>query len=184
MENTTEPQFQNLNTNTVNKSVLIIGGGGYIGSHIAKHLQRNGYTPVIVDRNINTIIALAFNDCYEMDLPREVHLLDDLVKRYNIDSCIHTAAYTSVGESMLEPDKYYQNNVVMTLQVLNKLKQLDVKKFIFSSNRWSFGQCPEVFSSLDCFKKIDFEFPIPNIYCKYYWLLIYWHTCWLSSKKQ
>ncbi len=64
MENTTEPQFQNLNTNTVNKSVLIIGGGGYIGSHIAKHLQRNGYTPVIVDRNINTIIALTFNDCY------------------------------------------------------------------------------------------------------------------------
>jgi len=139
MENTTEPQFQNLNTNTVNKSVLIIGGGGYIGSHIAKHLQRNGYTPVIVDRNINTIIALAFNDCYEMDLPREVHLLDDLVKRYNIDSCIHTAAYTSVGESMLEPDKYYQNNVVMTLQVLNKLKQLDVKKFIFSSTAAVYG---------------------------------------------
>ncbi len=139
MENTTEPQFQNLNTNTVKKSVLIIGGGGYIGSHIAKHLQRNGYTPVIVDRNINTIIALAFNDCYEMDLPREVHLLDDLVKRYNIDSCIHTAAYTSVGESMSEPDKYYQNNVAMTMQVLNKLKQLDVKKFIFSSSAAVYG---------------------------------------------
>ena len=139
MANTTEPQFPNQSINNINKSVLVVGGGGYIGSHIAKHLVRNGYTPVIVDRNINTIVALAFHDCYEMDLPKDIHLLDAVVKRYNIDSCICTAAYTSVGESVKEPNKYYQNNVVMTLQLLNKLKDLDIKKFIFSSSAAVYG---------------------------------------------
>ena len=131
MANTTEHQFPNQSTNVANKSVLVVGGAGYIGSHISKHLIRNGYTPVIVDRNVkNNPIAKQFNDCYEMDLPKDIHLLDDLVRRYNIDSCICTAAYTSVPESVRDPIKYYQNNVVMTLQLLNKLKNLDVKDLI------------------------------------------------------
>ena len=140
MANTTEHQFPNRSINNLNKSVLVVGGAGYIGSHISKHLIRNGYTPVIVDRNIkNNPIAKQFNDVYEMDLPKDIHLIDNLVKRYNVDSCICTAAYTSVGESVKEPNKYYQNNVVMTLQLLNKLKDLDVKKFIFSSSAAVYG---------------------------------------------
>ena len=140
MANTTEHQFPNQSINNLNKSVLVVGGAGYIGSHISKHLIRNGYTPVIVDRNVkNNPIAKQFNDVYEMDLPKDIHLIDDLVKRYNIDSCICTAAYTSVPESVKEPMKYYQNNVVMTLQLLNKLKDLDVKKFIFSSSAAVYG---------------------------------------------
>ena len=140
MANTTEHQFPNQSINNLNKSVLVVGGAGYIGSHISKHLIRNGYTPVIVDRNVkNNPIAKQFTDVYEMDLPKDIHLIDDLVKRYNIDSCICTAAYTSVPESVKEPMKYYQNNVVMTLQLLNKLKDLDVKKFIFSSSAAVYG---------------------------------------------
>ena len=140
MANTTEHQFPNQSINNLNKSVLVVGGAGYIGSHISKHLIRNGYTPVIVDRNVkNNPIAKQFTDVYEMDLPKDIHLIDDLIKRYNIDSCICTAAYTSVPESVKEPMKYYQNNVVMTLQLLNKLKDLDVKKFIFSSSAAVYG---------------------------------------------
>ncbi len=140
MDNTTEHQFPKKNTNNIKKSVLVVGGAGYIGSHISKHLIRNGYTPVIIDRNIkHNPIAQKFSDVYEINLPKDIHLLDDIVKRYNIDSCIHTAAFTSVGESVLHPDKYYQNNVVMTLLLLNKLKDLEVKKIIFSSSAAVYG---------------------------------------------
>ena len=52
MDHTTEHQFQKKNISNINKSVLVVGGAGYIGSHISKHLVRNGYTPVIVDRNV------------------------------------------------------------------------------------------------------------------------------------
>ena len=140
MENTIEPPFQNLSTSTVNKSVLVIGGAGYIGSHIAKHLLRNGYTPVIVGRDIkNSPITKIIDDCFEMDLPRDLHLLDEISKRYNIDSCIHTAAYTAVGESVANPDRYYKNNVIMTVQLLNKLKDLGIKKVLFSSSAAVYG---------------------------------------------
>jgi len=140
MDHTTEHQYPKKNTNGINKSILVIGGAGYIGSHISKHLVRNGYTPVIVDKHIkHNPIAQQFNDVYEMNLPKDIHLLDDIVKRYNIDSCICTAAYTSVGESVIQPNKYYQNNVVMMLQLLNKMKDLDVKKIIFSSSAAVYG---------------------------------------------
>ena len=140
MDHTTEHQYPKKNTNGINKSILVVGGAGYIGSHISKHLVRNGYTPVIVDRHIkHNPIAQQFNDVYEMNLPKDIHLLDDIVKRYNIDSCICTAAYTSVGESVKAPNKYYQNNVVMMLQLLNKMKDLDVKKIIFSSSAAVYG---------------------------------------------
>jgi UDP-glucose 4-epimerase len=140
MDHTTEHQYPKKNTNSVNKAVLVVGGAGYIGSHISKHLVRNGYTPVIVDRNIkDNPIAQQFNDVYEINLPKDIHLLDDIVKRYNIDSFICTAAYTSVGESVREPNKYYQNNVVMMLQLLNKMKELNVKKIIFSSSAAVYG---------------------------------------------
>ena len=67
MANTTEHQFPNQNINNINKSVLVVGGAGYIGSHISKHLIRNGYTPVIVDRNVkNNPIAKQFNDGIEV----------------------------------------------------------------------------------------------------------------------
>ena len=140
MDHTTEHQYPKKNINNINKAVLVVGGAGYIGSHISKHLAKNGYTPVIVDRNVkDNFIAKKFSDVYEINLPRDIHLLDDIIKRYNIDCCIHTAAYTSVGKSVKQPDSYYQNNVVMTLQLLNKLKELDVKKFIFSSSAAVYG---------------------------------------------
>ena len=136
MDHTTEHRYPKASTNQIKKSVLIVGTG-YIGSHIAKVLKTNGYTPVLIDKKPFNFEM--FEDFYQMDLPKDIHLLDDIIKRYNIDSCICTAGYTSVGESVKNPQKYYKNNVAMTLQLINKLNNLNVKKFIFSSSAAAYG---------------------------------------------
>ena len=129
-----------LKVNPIKKSVLITGGAGYIGSYIAKYLQQNGYTPVVVGRSVKgSAISNLINDCFEMDLPKDNHLLDDIVKRYEIDTCIHTASSKSILDSMAHPGQYYKNNVVMTLQLLNKLNELGIKKVIFDSSASVYG---------------------------------------------
>ena len=140
MEDTIEHQSANPNTSINNKCVLVIGGAGYIGSHICKVLSKNGHTPIVIDHNIEekpwaTSFGLAFN----LNLPQEMHRLDEIVKRYNVDSCMHLAAYTAVGESVKNPTKYYKNNVVMTLQLLDYLNSVGIKKFIFSSSAAVYG---------------------------------------------
>jgi UDP-glucose-4-epimerase GalE len=140
MEDTIEHQSANPNTSISNKCVLVIGGAGYIGSHICKVLSKNGHTPIVIDHNIEekpwaTSFGLAFN----LNLPQEMNRLDEIVKRYNVDSCMHLAAYTAVGESVKNPTKYYKNNVVMTLQLLDYLHSAGIKKFIFSSSAAVYG---------------------------------------------
>jgi len=140
MEDTIEHQSANPNTSINNKCVLVIGGAGYIGSHICKVLSKNGHTPIVIDHNIEekpwaTSFGLAFN----LNLPQEMNRLDEIVKRYNVDSCMHLAAYTAVGESVKNPTKYYKNNVVMTLQLLDYLHSAGIKKFIFSSSAAVYG---------------------------------------------
>ena len=140
MEDTTGHQSANPNTSINNKCVLVIGGAGYIGSHICKVLSKNGHTPIVIDHNIEekpwaTSFGLAFN----LNLPQEMNRLDEIVKRYNVDSCMHLAAYTAVGESVKNPTKYYKNNVVMTLQLLDYLHSAGIKKFIFSSSAAVYG---------------------------------------------
>ena len=140
MDNTTEHQFPKTNTSTTNNCILVVGGAGYIGSHICKVLSKNGYTPIVIDHNIkdkpwSASFGLAFN----LDLPQEIQQLPDIIKRYNINSCINLAAYTAVGESVANPIKYYKNNIAMTLQLLDVLNACNVKNFIFSSSAAVYG---------------------------------------------
>ena len=140
MDNTIEPQFQNLNINSMNKCVLVVGGAGYIGSHTAKLLQKNGFTPVVVDKDIKSKPwAVKYGPAFQISLPKDINLLDEIIKRFNIDSCIHFAAFTKVGESVEDPSKYYLNNVIMTLRLLDKLRSLGVNKFVFSSSAATYG---------------------------------------------
>tara|TARA_B100001564_G_C20592536_1_gene648558 strand:- start:131 stop:1150 length:1020 start_codon:yes stop_codon:yes gene_type:complete len=128
---------QDTKVTNINKSVLVTGGG-YIGSNIAGCLQQNGYTPVVVGKSIDSVSKIV-NDCYEMDLPKDLHLLDDIVKRYNIDTIIHTASSKNISESIIHPDRYYKNNVIMTVQLLNKCVQLGINKMIFNSSSSVYG---------------------------------------------
>lgn len=135
-----EIMSQNPDIKHFNKSVLVIGGAGYIGSHTAKQLKKNGFTPVVVDRDIKSKPwATQYGPAFEINLPRDIDLIDEIVKRFHIDSCIHFAAYTKVGESVEDPSKYYLNNVVMTLRLLDKLRKLNVDKFVFSSSAATYG---------------------------------------------
>lgn len=122
------------------KSVLLIGGAGYIGSHIAKELHKNGFTPIVLDRDVaKKPWSDRYGPSFNCDLPKELNFLEGIITRYSIDSCIHLGANTLVGESVLNPSKYYINNVVMTLALLNRLNELGLKKIIFSSSAAVYG---------------------------------------------
>jgi len=138
----------------MNKSVLLTGGAGYIGSHVAKELHKNGFTPVILDTNIkDKPWSDSYGPAFECSLPREIDFLESIITRHHIDSCIHFAGYTKVGESMAEPNRYYVNNVVMTLTLIDRLKAIGIDKFLFSSSAAVYG--------LSTLKASENELPCP-----------------------
>ena len=138
MENTTEHQFPNPSIKGLNRAVLVTGGAGYVGSHTCKLLSKNGYIPVTVDRHFRKN-ANSFGPNYNLQLPQEIDRLDEIVKRYNITSCIHFAGSTSVAESVINPTLYYKNNLINTIALLDKLVELDIKTFVYSSSAATYG---------------------------------------------
>ena len=140
MENTTEHQFPKPNINTLTRSVLVTGGAGYVGSHCCKFLSKNGFIPVTIDRDLKRKSKpVAFGPSFDLHLPQELERLDEIVKRYNITSCIHFAGSTSVSESVTNPSEYYKNNVIATVALLDKLVQLKIKTFVYSSSAAVYG---------------------------------------------
>ena len=138
MDPTTGHQFPKTNIKNISRSVLVTGGAGYVGSHCCKFLAKNGYVPVVIDRNLKNK-PVAFGPSFEIDLPTNIQALDDIIKRYNIDSCIHFAGSASVAESVANPSAYYKNNVIATLSLLDKLLEHDIKTFVYSSSAATYG---------------------------------------------
>ena len=138
MDNTTETQYQNPSIKGLSKAVLVTGGAGYVGSHTCKLLAKNGYTPITVDRHYREGLK-SFGPTHNLQLPQEMDRLDEIVKRYNITSCIHFAGSTSVPESVANPSLYYKNNLIMTISLLDKLIKCGVKTFVYSSSAATYG---------------------------------------------
>ena len=138
MESTTGHQYQNLNIKRSSKAVLVTGGAGYVGSHTCKLLFKNGYVPITVDRHFRQGLV-SFGPNYNLNLPQEVDRLDEIIKRYNITSCIHFAGSTSVPESVANPSLYYKNNLITTIALLDKLIDCGVKTFVYSSSAATYG---------------------------------------------
>ena len=138
MEDTTEHQYQNPSIKGSSKAVLVTGGAGYVGSHTCKLLAKNGYLPVTVDRHFREGLV-SFGPNYNLNLPQEVSRLDEIIKRYNITSCIHFAGSTSVPESVANPSLYYKNNLIVTISLLDKLIECGVKTFVYSSSAATYG---------------------------------------------
>jgi len=138
MEDTTGHQSANPSINGSSKAVLVTGGAGYVGSHTCKLLAKNGYLPVTVDRHFREGLV-SYGPNYNLQLPQEVNRLDEIITRYNITSCIHFAGSTSVPESVANPSLYYKNNLIVTISLLDKLVECDVKTFVYSSSAATYG---------------------------------------------
>ncbi|AFZ24325.1 UDP-galactose 4-epimerase [Cylindrospermum stagnale PCC 7417] len=123
-------------------SILVTGGAGYIGSHTVLALKRAGYEVIILDN-----LVYGHRDLVEQVLQVELvegdtgdrTLLDDLFKTRKIDAVMHFSAYAYVGESVTDPAKYYRNNVVGTLTLLEAMLAASIKKFVFSSTCATYG---------------------------------------------
>jgi UDP-glucose-4-epimerase GalE len=138
MEDIIGHQSANPSIKGSSKAVLVTGGAGYVGSHTCKLLAKNGYLPVTVDRHFREGLV-SFGPNYNLNLPQEVNRLDEIIKRYNITSCIHFAGSTSVPESVANPSLYYKNNLIVTISLLDKLIECGVKTFVYSSSAATYG---------------------------------------------
>ncbi len=121
------------------KSVLIIGGAGYIGSHVNKLLCQEGFHTVVFDNlSRGKRQAVKMEDFVYGDLANRSDIAS-VFHSFQFDAVIHFAASTDVGESHRNPSLYYENNVGNTLNLLNASIANQVKAFVFSSSAAIFG---------------------------------------------
>lgn len=125
---------------TTSPHILVVGGAGYIGSHMVKHLLNEG-CPVTTLDNLSTGYRDAvLGGAFVLEDLANVAALDDLFKSSHFDAVMHFASFIQVGESVKEPAKYYENNVTNTLNLLNVMVKHHVKRFIFSSTAAVYGE--------------------------------------------
>ena len=119
--------------------ILITGGAGYIGSHVNKQLHKEGYDTVVLDNlQYGHEDAVKWGEFVKCDLA-DTKKLDSVFNKFDIDGVMHFAAFTSVAESIEFPDKYFKNNYKNTLNLLDSMRNADVRKFIFSSTAAVYG---------------------------------------------
>jgi len=128
-----------MQSNKIKKVVFIIGGAGYIGSHMVKHATSSGYDVITLD-NLSTghKDAVKYGKFEYCDI-KDTQCLDKLFKKYNPIAVMHFSAYSIVGESVSDPYKYYDNNVSGTLNLLKVMIDNNCNKIIFSSTAAVFG---------------------------------------------
>ncbi|MDJ0531153.1 MAG: UDP-glucose 4-epimerase GalE [Xenococcaceae cyanobacterium MO_207.B15] len=123
-------------------NILVTGGAGYIGSHSVLALQRAGYNVIILDNLIyghQDLVETVLKTKLIIGDTRDSTLLKQIFTKHKIDAVMHFAAYAYVGESVTHPIKYYQNNVLGTLTLLEAMLEADINKFVFSSTCATYG---------------------------------------------
>jgi len=120
--------------------ILVVGGAGYIGSHMVKKLANAGNAVITLDNlSYGYRDAVKYGEFVEGDLGDDA-VLDNIFNAGDIDAVMHFAGFIQVGESMTKPSMYYHNNVANTLTLLDAMLRFDVKNFIFSSTAAIFGE--------------------------------------------
>ena len=134
------------------KSVLVSGGAGYIGSHTAVELIAAGYSVVIADNLSNSDMSgvEGIRAITGVDVPFvNVDCCDkaafaEVFKQYDFDSVIHFAAFKAVGESVANPMKYYRNNLLSFMNVIELMREYGRQNIVFSSSATVYGEAEEL----------------------------------------
>jgi UDP-glucose 4-epimerase len=133
--------------NSADRSILVTGGAGYIGSHAVKALEARGLNVIILDN-----LVYGHRDLVEANFQAELivgeigdkDLLANIFSTHKIDAVIHFAAYGYVGESVVNPAKYYQNNVVQTISLLDVMGSYKINNLVFSSTCATYGMPQQI----------------------------------------
>ena len=139
-------------------AILVTGGAGYIGSHTVVELQNAGYDVVVLD-NLSNASEKALDRVskitgkpvkfYKADiLDRDA--LNDIFDKETIESCIHFAGLKAVGESVVKPWEYYENNIAGTLTLVDVMRKNNVKNIIFSSSATVYGDPAQIPITEEC----------------------------------
>ena len=128
-------------------TVLLTGGAGYIGSHVAVELLQSGYDVIIADTFYNSSpkVPIIISEItgksvrtYYVDIQNSADL-EQIFKQHEINAVMHFAGYKAVGESVQQPLKYYRGNLDSTLTLLETMSKYQVKNLIFSSSATVYG---------------------------------------------
>jgi UDP-glucose 4-epimerase len=122
------------------KTILVVGGAGYIGSHMVKMLLASGYRVVTLDNLSGGYRDAVLGGDFVFGDIADKEGLERLFAGYQFDGVMHFASFIQVGESVQKPGKYYQNNLAATLNLLDAMVAHQVKTFIFSSTAAIFGE--------------------------------------------
>ena len=139
-------------------AILVTGGAGYIGSHTVVELQNAGYDVVVLD-NLSNASEKALDRVskitgkpvkfYKADiLDRDA--LNDIFDKETIESCIHFAGLKAVGESVVKPWEYYENNIAGTFTLVDVMRKNNVKNIIFSSSATVYGDPAQIPITEEC----------------------------------
>ncbi|MFH1749855.1 MAG: UDP-glucose 4-epimerase GalE [bacterium] len=122
-----------------NKKILVVGGAGYIGSHVNRTLLDKGYKTTVFDNLSSGTEDNIFSDTdfVKGDLLNYSEIESTLKK--NFDAVIHLASYKAAGESMIEPEKYSENNIIGAINLFNAVSKAGIKNIIFSSSAAVYG---------------------------------------------
>jgi len=126
------------------RDILVVGGAGYIGSHMVKELLKAKYNVITLDNLSTGHRELLPGGLFIEGSLGDVKLLDRIFSTHRIDAVMHFAAYSLVGESVATPLKYYRNNVAETIELLYAMIQHNIKCFIFSSTAAVYGEPHQV----------------------------------------
>lgn len=122
------------------KKILVTGGAGYIGSFMVRELRSKGFEPVILDNlSQGHDVAVAGFRLEIIDLVTQKDRLDDFLLSEKFDGVIHMACFIQMGESYADPAKYYENNVLGFMNLLDSMRKSGTNKIIISSSAGVYG---------------------------------------------
>ena len=153
----------------MNKTILVTGGTGYIGSHTVVELQKTGFDVVIIDDLSNSSIEVLDNiekisgvrPAFEQFNLQDKTKTKAFFQKHSVDAIIHFAASKAVGESVQEPLMYYQNNLVSLMNLIEAMREFKVPNIVFSSSCTVYGQ-PDVLPVTESTPRKEAESPYGN----------------------